>query len=181
MNKFKTTSKIIPFLSEIKDNNLKNIKVIFFDFDGVFTDNKVILSEDNKESVICSRLDGIGLSVLKKIGIKMFVISSEKNEVVKLRCKKLNLDCFHGVENKAKVIKNILDECKLKKENSCFIGNDVNDIPAFKSVQLRIGVFDRHPEIDNYIDFITLNKGGNGAVREFCDIFNNIRTDILQG
>ena len=171
MNEIVSTPKIIPFLNQINLNDYKNIKVIFFDFDGVFTNNKVLLSEDNKESVICSRSDGIGLSLLRKNGFKLFVISTEKNVVVKLRCKKLNIDCFQGVANKAEIINDLLEEYNFEKEHSCFMGNDINDIPAFKSVNLRVGVFDRHPEIDKYIDYVTFNKGGDGAVRELCDIF----------
>ena len=69
--------------------NLKKIKAIVFDFDGVFTNNRVIVSEDGKESVICNRSDGIGLEMLRSLGIPMTIISTEKNPVVAQRATKL--------------------------------------------------------------------------------------------
>ena len=81
---------------------LSKVKLAIFDFDGVFTNNKVLVSENGVESVICCRSDGIGLSRLNKLGIKSYVISSETNAVVKVRCKKLKIPVIQGVENKKK-------------------------------------------------------------------------------
>lgn len=67
-------------------------KGIVFDFDGVFTDNSVIVSQDGTESVICSRSDGLGLSKLRALGIPCTVISTETNPVVSKRCEKLRID-----------------------------------------------------------------------------------------
>ena len=78
----------------------KNIKFIFFDFDGVFTDNSVYVSQTGEEMVKCSRYDGIGLKNLESQGIGKIVISSEKNPLVKTRCKKMNIECYDSVENK---------------------------------------------------------------------------------
>ncbi len=165
-------------VDELSKLDIKNIKIIFFDFDGVFTDNKVLVSENGQESVFCSRADGIGLKKLNNLGFKLFVISTEKNKVVKERCRKLNIECFNGVENKAIKIKEILSFNNLKKENALFLGNDINDIEAFKVVGLKITVFDRIKSIDPYIDFVTNKSGGNGAVREVCDKISDLRKTI---
>ena len=82
----------------------KNIKFIFFDFDGVFTDNSVYVSQTGEEMVKCSRYDGIGLKNLESQGIGKIVISSEKNPLVKSRCKKMNIECYDSVENKFSLV-----------------------------------------------------------------------------
>ena len=144
--------------------------MIFFDFDGVFTDNKVLVSENGEESVLCFRGDGIGLSQLFKNGFDLYVISSEVNPVVKREdVEKLKINCLNSIENKGSIIKSILKSKLLKKENEKFLENDINDIQAFQNVSLTIGVNDRNPLIDDYISYVTHKSGGNGAVREVCD------------
>ena len=86
------------WFSEITFSEIEKIKVIFFDFDGVFTDNKVFVSENGQESVLCFRGDGIGLNELLKRGFDLYVISSEINPLVKKRCEKLKIKCLHSVE-----------------------------------------------------------------------------------
>ncbi len=70
-----------------------NIKLLALDFDGVLTNNKVIVDENGKESVICSRSDGMGIEMMKNKGIEVIVISKEKNKVVKARCDKFKIPC----------------------------------------------------------------------------------------
>ena len=156
-------------ISELTYLEIKNLKVIFFDFDGVFTNNKVFISENGEESVVCYRGDGIGISELAKMGYDLYVLSSEINPLVKKRCEKLKIKCFNSVDNKGTLINEILKSKLLKKENAAFIGNDINDITAFQSVSLAIGVNDRNNLIDDYISYLTDESGGNGAVREVCD------------
>ena len=77
----------------IENNRLRDVQLVAFDFDGVFTDNRVITSQDGTESVSCWRSDGIGISRLNKIGIKTVIISTETNPVVKIRAEKLKIQC----------------------------------------------------------------------------------------
>ncbi len=162
-------------MNDLLLHNLRKVKVACFDFDGVFTDNKVYVTQDGVESVVCFRSDGIGLSNLKKNKIKTFIISSEKNEVVSRRATKLNIDCIKGVENKAEEVKKISTRLNIPLSEFLFIGNDVNDIPALKIVGFPIGVADAYPEIDEFILFRTKTKGGCGAVREICDFILKAR------
>ena len=80
--------------------NFNKVKAVVFDFDGVFTNNKVIVSEEGRESVICNRSDGIGIEKLRKLNIPMIIISTEQNPVVSMRADKLKLPVKHGVKNK---------------------------------------------------------------------------------
>ncbi len=155
--------------------NLENVKLVIFDFDGVFTDNRVIVSQDGIESVICWRSDGIGLSRIGKLGIKVAIVSTESNSVVSVRSSKLKVPCFHNVENKAIVVEEICNKWDIDINETIFVGNDINDIPAFEIVGFPIGVADAYPEIYPYIIHKTDKNGGYGAVREICDlIFNSI-------
>ena len=147
----------------------KKIKVICFDFDGVFTDNKVYTDQFGHETVCCDRSDGIGISNLKKLGIKVYVVSTEKNQVVSMRCSKLKIDCFQAVEDKAKILFKISNDLSIPLEEFAFVGNDVNDLPALKIVGMPIAVADSYPIIFDFCSYKTKKKGGNGAVREICN------------
>jgi 3-deoxy-D-manno-octulosonate 8-phosphate phosphatase (KDO 8-P phosphatase) len=74
-----------------RDQILKNIELVVFDFDGVFTDNKVHITENGLECVLCFRSDGLGLDMLRGLNIKMAIISGEKNSIVLTRAKKEQL------------------------------------------------------------------------------------------
>lgn len=152
---------------------LRSVRLIAFDFDGVFTDNTVYTNQDGIEEVRCWRSDGIGLSRLKDIGVYIYIISTEINPVVSKRAEKLNIPCMQGVEDKAKAILSICGELKIDVQHTMFVGNDINDIPAFQSVAIPIGVLDSYIEVYPYIIYRTQKPGGYGAVREICDLVFN--------
>jgi YrbI family 3-deoxy-D-manno-octulosonate 8-phosphate phosphatase len=107
---------------------------------------------------------------LTSIGVKAIIISKETNPVVSVRAKKLKIPCYQSIEDKAEKILEISKEYNVLPENMVFVGNDINDIPGFKSVGIPIGVNDSYPEIEPYVLFKTKRKGGHGAVREVCDL-----------
>ena len=156
---------------------LANIKMIFFDFDGVFTDNRVLVSEDGKESVFCYRSDGVGLSRLKELGVACMVISSEVNPIISRRCEKLKIDYVQACDNKLQVLSRILTEKNLTPEQVAFVGNDVNDLECIMHVSVPIAVADAYPQVKDVARLITTRKGGEGAVREICDWIIEARQD----
>src|SRR5947207_3214111 len=113
---------------------LKGVRLVVFDFDGVFTDNRVIVAEDGKESVVCDRSDGLGLNMLRERGIEMVIISTEVNPVVQMRAKKLKLPCISGCEDKLEALNAILKEKKISLGETAYIGNDINDLPCLWKV-----------------------------------------------
>ena len=145
------------------------IKGIFSDFDGVFTDNSVLVDQQGSEYVRCNRSDGIGISKVKSERIYFCIISSEIIPLAKHRANKLGIDCFTGVEDKGKLIQSIQTDLKINKSQCAFIGNDINDLPAFSNVGLKIAVKDSYPEIISASDYLLHTKGGYGAVREACE------------
>lgn len=156
--------------------DLSKIKFLIFDFDGVFTNNKVIVDENGKESVICDRSDGIGLSRAISGGLKACIVSTEVNKVVSSRGKKLNISVYQGVENKLQLIKELISRENFTPEETLFVGNDINDIPAMKYVGVSAGPADSYPEVKDICTLILTKNGGYGAVREICDMICNVKS-----
>ena len=152
---------------------LREVKLVVFDFDGVFTNNKVIVSQNGDESVVCDRSDGLGLALLRSIGIKMLVVSTETNPVVSKRADKLKLACYQGVENKLDFLIKIADEYQIPLEKIAFVGNDINDLDCLKVVGLPVVVADAYPQVKAVAKLILTKNGGEGAVREFCEYLYN--------
>jgi 3-deoxy-D-manno-octulosonate 8-phosphate phosphatase (KDO 8-P phosphatase) len=166
-------------MSLFKVDEFASVQLVVFDFDGVFTDNTVYVSQDGSESVRCWRSDGLGLSRLKNVGVHSFIVSTEKNPVVTVRAEKLKIGCKQGVEDKAAVIKEICFELGVELDRVMFVGNDINDIPALKLVGLPVGVADAYAEILPYIKMQTSKSGGFGAVREVCDLIFHAKIQAL--
>jgi 3-deoxy-D-manno-octulosonate 8-phosphate phosphatase (KDO 8-P phosphatase) len=161
----------------IEEAVLKEIQLVVFDFDGVFTDNCVWTMQDGTEAVRCWRSDGLGISRLKKIGVKIYIISTEKNPVVTKRSEKLKIECLQAVENKAEAIEALCNRLEIDRKYTMFVGNDINDIGAFNFVALPVAVADAYPEIMEHIIFKTSRPGGFGAVREVCDLIYFAKTN----
>ena len=151
-------------------SNLSQIKLLILDFDGVLTDNRVLVSQDGTESVWCNRGDGWGIARLKEKGVEILVLSTEANQVVRARCQKLGIDCIHGCNDKLTALKQIVAERSLSLEQVAYVGNDVNDLACMNYVGIPIAVADAVPTIKNIARIITANRGGYGAVREVCDL-----------
>ncbi len=154
----------------ISHDLLASIQLIAFDFDGVFTDNTVYVSQDGIESVRCWRSDGLGLSRLRGIGVHAFIISTEANPVVTARANKLKIPCKQAIEDKAAAILQTCKEFSIEPARTMFVGNDINDIPAFNAVGVPVAVADAHPETYPHVLYRTTKPGGFGAVREICDL-----------
>ena len=153
-----------------------SIRLVAFDFDGVFTDNMVYVSEDGSETVRCFRGDGIGLQKLEQLGIAAVIISTETNQVVSARSQKLGIRCVQGCEDKRSPLETIVKEMGLALTQAAFVGNDINDLSCLKCVGLPIVVQDAHPDVIPCAHYRTKALGGHGAVREVCDLFEQVLT-----
>ena len=149
---------------------IRSVRLIAFDFDGVFTDNTVYVMEDGREAVRCWRSDGLGLAKLPALGVAAVVISTEKNPVVSARSRKLGLRCIQGCEDKRATLEALLKEMDLTPAQAAFVGNDINDLPCLSCVGLPIVVADAHPEVVRGARYRTEAPGGRGAVREVCEV-----------
>jgi len=158
------------------DEIICRIRLVAFDFDGVFTDNMVYVLEDGSEAVRCFRSDGIGLQKLKKMGIETAIISTEANPVVSARARKLKIQCFQGCHDKRAVLDEIAEKMGVSLDEVAFVGNDVNDLPCLSCVALPIVVKDAHSDVESVARYRTKSPGGCGAVREVCDLFERVLT-----
>ena len=158
------------------DQIIRRIRLIAFDFDGVFTDNMVYVFENGNEAVRCFRSDGIGLQKLKKFGIESVIISTEANPVVSARARKLKMRCIQDCSDKRAALEDIAREKNITLEEIAFVGNDINDLACLECVGLPIAVQDAYPAVLSAARFQTNRPGGHGAVREICDLFERALT-----
>jgi YrbI family 3-deoxy-D-manno-octulosonate 8-phosphate phosphatase len=156
---------------------IRTIRLVAFDFDGVFTDNSVYVSQDGTETVRCWRGDGLGLRQLDRLGLASLILSSEPNPVVTIRAQKLKIRVIQGCEEKRATLERLIREMDLTTAQVAFVGNDINDLPCLKLVGLPIVVQDAHPVVIPYARYQTRACGGYGAVREVCDLFYDILSE----
>jgi YrbI family 3-deoxy-D-manno-octulosonate 8-phosphate phosphatase len=170
------TKNLPDSLNERVIELVQNLKLIIFDFDGVFTDNSVLVDQNGVESVRCSRSDGLGLRRLDEVGIKYCIVSTETNPVVTTRAKKLKIPVTQGHDDKLSIVRNLALENNINMNNIAFMGNDINDKECLKEVGLPIVVADAFPEVIETAKYRTKKLGGYGAVREVCDLVYKYHT-----
>ncbi len=149
------------------------IRLIVSDFDGVMTDNRVLVFDDGAEAVVCSRADGMGCDLLRSAGIEVFILSTERSPVVAARAAKLGVSVIHGCEDKGEAMRALLRTRGLTRSEVVYIGNDVNDLPAFAEVELTVAPADAHPAAINAATIVTRASGGAGVLREVADLVLN--------
>ena len=153
----------------------RKIDLIICDFDGVLTDNRVWVDQDGRETVAAYRSDSPRVHELRQRGIEVMIISSEANTVVAARAKKMGVEAIHGVglQDKGRVMRDVLAKKNIKAENVVYIGNDLNDLPCFEVAGWSVAVADAFPEVIRAADYVLKTRGGHGALREVCDLILN--------
>lgn len=151
--------------------HLESVTFVVFDFDGVMTDNRVLVAEDGRESVFCSRADGLGMQMLSRAGVGCLVLSTETNPVVSARAAKIGAECVQGLgDAKGEALRTILRDRALDSAAVAYVGNDVNDLECLRQVGVPICVADAYPAVRRAARYVTERPGGKGAVREVCDL-----------
>ena len=153
---------------------LDNIDAFIFDFDGVLTNNLVQMDENGRESVSCSRADGLAFDVLKKLGKPAYILSTEKNSVVAARAKKLKIPSIQGVTNKMEVIKKLATDNNYSLKNILYVGNDLNDYLVMQLCGYSACPADSHLKIKSVSSIILSTNGGDGIVRELLEEVLNL-------
>ena len=175
---------------EFGDLVLNDIHTIIFDFDGVFTDNKVYLDKTGNEFVKCDRADGLAFDLLRKfievkgLKIDLFILSTEKNPVVVARAEKLKIKCFHGIESKLDFIKKYFKNSNKSlneiSKGIIYLGNDLNDFKPMQFCKYAVAPRDAHPKIKNISSYVMDSSGGKGFIREFVEkLIKSRNVDIL--
>jgi YrbI family 3-deoxy-D-manno-octulosonate 8-phosphate phosphatase len=145
---------------------LERVRFAVFDFDGVFTDNRVWVNERGEELVAFTRSDGLGLRRLDEVGVGCLIVSTEPNPIVGARAEKLRVDCVQGVDDKLAVLRERVD---VPLEDVAYVGNDINDADCLRAVGFPVVPADAWPEVRGLARWVLSRPGGAGCVREFCD------------
>jgi N-acylneuraminate cytidylyltransferase len=150
----------------------EKIDLIVCDFDGVFTDNRVWVDRDGRESVAAFRSDSIRVKELRAAGMEIIILSSEVDPVVAARARKMGVEAIHGVgiHDKGRALREVLEQKNVRAENVIYVGNDLNDLPCFEVAGWSVAVADAYPEVLGAADFVLSKPGGHGAVRELFDM-----------
>lgn len=152
-----------------------SVHTTVFDFDGVFTDNRVWIDQQGKESVRCDRRDGLAFDLLRLFikknewSLNYFILSTETNPVVLSRANKLKIPCIQGVSNKAKYLRNYLEKSTKSREGLVYVGNDLNDLSAMQLAGFSVAPSDAHPLIQKQANLVFKQKGGDAFVRAFIE------------
>ncbi|MDR1057000.1 MAG: HAD-IIIA family hydrolase [Coxiellaceae bacterium] len=159
----------------IKLNNL-DIKLLVLDVDGVLTNGKLYSSDNGMETKSFHIHDGMGLKLLLKHNIIIVVISGRKSQATKKRMRELGIKhVYLGIDNKLQIFNRFKKQFGLKKENIACVGDDLPDIPLMKQAGFSIAVANATHQVQKVADYITKNKGGQGAVREVCDLILQVQ------
>ena len=149
-----------------------SVKMVVTDFDGVITDGRVWVNGDGVETVAASRSDSMRIRQMRAAGIEVMILSSEVDNVVSARARKMGIQAIHGMglDGKGEVLKKVLAEKNLNAAEVVYLGNDFNDLPRFDVAGWAVAVADAYPEVLRAADYVLKTNGGFGALRELCDL-----------
>ncbi len=167
-------------MNKLFDEELvKKIKPVIFlilDVEGVLTDGKIIMDDLGNETKHFNVRDGHGLKMLMKTGIEVVLITGRTSKVVEHRARELGIkEIYQGSKNKVENLEEILRTKKISGEQVAYVGDDIVDIPVFRRVGFSVAVEDASEYAKESADYITEGKGGQGAVRELCEIILKIQ------
>ncbi|MFF3437401.1 N-acetylneuraminate synthase family protein [Streptosporangium sp. NPDC002721] len=157
---------LAPFVDEPEPID---VDAVITDFDGVHTDDRAYVDQDGREMVAVSRSDGMGISLLRRSGVKLMIMSTEHNPVVAARARKLGVPVLQGLTDKRTVLRDWLAIEGIDPARVAYVGNDVNDLGPMSDVGWPVTVPDAHPKVRAAARTVLTRPGGAGAVRELCD------------
>ncbi len=152
--------------------------LIVYDFDGVMTDNRVLILQDGSEGVMANRGDGWGIAVLKRNGFRQVILSTETSPVVSARGAKLGIEVVQGCSDKAADLSSFCANNAIPLERVLYVGNDVNDLVAMQIVGYPVAPADSHPDVLAIARLVTTARGGHGVIREISDLLIRSKNSV---
>ena len=147
------------------------IKLVIFDVDGVLTDGSLFFGDDGQEYKAFNSLDGHGIKMLHKHGIRCAIITGRTSKVVEYRMRNLGIDLlYQGQENKLEAFEHLLSVVELEPDQVAYVGDDVVDLPVMRKVGLAISVQNAHPWVVSHAHWQTPRAGGHGAARDVSEM-----------
>lgn len=150
---------------------LRQIRLLSLDVDGVLTDGRLYFTNDGEELKAFSSQDGHALKMLQGAGIPVAVITGRRSTLVTRRCRELGIsEVYQGARDKRLAFSRLLTRSGLPAEAIAHVGDDIPDLPVLRQAGLAITVANRNPALDKFVHHTTMASGGNGAVREICEL-----------
>lgn len=147
------------------------VRLLLLDVDGVLTDGSLIYSEQGIESKMFNTQDGLGIKLVQQAGVATGIITARSSELVRQRAEELGMDYIHqGAKNKLEAFRTILEQAGLKPFQVCYMGDDLIDLGLLTRVGLSACPENAVSEVQQACHLLSRRKGGNGAVREVCDL-----------
>lgn len=157
----------------------RNIKLAIFDVDGVLTNGAICIDENGKELKIFHVHDGLGIKLLRQSGVEVAIISSRISGAVEKRMRNLGIQyVYQGQTNKQHALTELLEKLQLTAEQVAYAGDDLPDLALIKLTGLGISVPNARPAIQAAADWQTQARGGEGAVREICELIMQAQNTI---
>ncbi len=154
---------------------LKNIKLVSIDVDGTMTDGQLYYLDDGSEFRRYNVKDGLGILMLQAASVKTALVTTGSIEAIRLRGERLRMDYVEmSIFDKAQRLKEIAEEMGISMNEVAHIGDDINDISAFKAVGLAVIVDDAAIQTEKVADYKLSLKGGQGAIREFAEDYYKV-------
>ena len=155
----------------MNDALLKNVRLVAFDIDGVFTDGRFYLSDEGIESKAFHTQDGYGIRKLLDAGIAVAVISGRSSGAVAKRMAELKVrHVVQGCSDKVAALDEIIAKLGIPTADCAYVGDDIPDLPVMKHIGFPIAVANAVPAVKELCGYTTTAGGGFGAVREVCEL-----------
>ncbi len=150
---------------------LEKIKIVLIDNDGVLTDGRIVYGDYGDELKFFDVQDGFGITLLRRAGFPVIIVSGKKSRINNRRAKELDIDkLFQKAVDKLKVFEKIIKKYRVSPDEVLYIGDDLIDLPVLKRVGFAAAVANAVPEVKDAAHYVTDRKGGRGAVREVIDL-----------
>lgn len=161
----------MPTLSSSIIEAAKQIKVLFLDVDGVLSNGQIIYADDGRELKTFSTFDGLGIKLLQQQGIEVAIVTGRSSAIVERRAKELGIEnVVQGREDKLVAVHELLSKLNLDLNQAAYVGDDLPDLSAIMACGIGFAVANAHQAVKERANIITSLKGGEGAVREACEI-----------
>lgn len=150
----------------------QEIRLLILDVDGVLTDGSLFISPDGVEHLkVFDSLDGHGLKMLIASGVKVAIITGRNSLMVKMRAQALGIEfVYMGVDDKKSTYLELLQLLNFKSQECAAMGDDWPDLAVLNQVGLAVAPANAHVEVKKVAHYVCEKNGGNGAVREICDL-----------
>ena len=146
---------------------MQPIKIIVLDVDGTLTDGMVTYSDGGVQSKAFHVADGLGIKMAQAAGLRVAVISGRSSRAVEQRMAELKVtDVLQNCGDKADALHRLLGDYELRPEEAAYVGDDINDLPAFECVGFKVAVANASQALKSRADWVTPRPGGLGAVRD---------------